>query len=498
MSIVKKVDSPNLDRFRPKKRRWWLWALLLIVIAAIAWYLIPLIVAYNSATTGNDSSNDALKQNAQGKYNQINVLLLGTNANLSDSIIVASIDPETKTVSMLSIPRDLYINDDTYGKLKINEIHSRAEGASKTKGNGAKKLKEVVAQTFGIPIHYFVRVDFDGFKKIVDSIGGIDVDVKTALSDGEYPCDNDPTKSCGFSIKAGKQHINGTTALKYTRCRKGNCGSDFGRAMRQQEVLKAIRAKALSAQVLANPKKVTDLISALGTHMLMDISATELTQSIALARSLGNPTMRSHVFGASDGLVETGNIGGKSVVVPTAGASDYSELQAFAQAYIQQPRIAAEKPTVLVRQGSATKSTVAKVVKHLEWAGFTVSTATEPDPSTTTTMLYSQTTAKPTSTDYLKDTYKVTTQKGTSGLSTETVAKPTPSPASSASPSPSNSPVVMTDAADYELVVGSDIAKILKESKPLEDNADGQDALQSPPAETSYAPGAPALVTNIP
>ncbi len=490
VSIVKKVGTSHLDNYRPKKRRWWLWAILFIIVAIIGWYLVSLIMAYNNATTGNDSGNEALKQNAQGKYNPINVLLLGTNANLSDSIIVASIDPETKTVSMLSVPRDLYIDDAEYGKLKINEVHSYAESAGgKTKGNGAKKLKEVVSEKLGIPIHYFVRVDFDGFKKIVDSIGGIDITVESTLNDTEYPCDNDPTKSCGFTIKAGQQHMNGTTALKYTRCRKGNCGSDFGRAKRQQEVISAIRTKALSAQVLANPKKVTDLISALGTHILMDFSATEMTQAISVARALGNPTMRTYVF-SEDNLVKGAMVNGKSYQVPVAGTTDYSELQVFAQAYLQQPRIILEKPTILVRQGSATKATVTKIAKHLEWAGFTVTTAIESDPTTTLTTLYSDSSSKPTSSEYLKSTYKVTPKKGVSGLSTE--AAPTPKP--SASPSTESS--ATSGAADYELIIGSDIAKILKESKPLEDDADGQDLLQSPPADTTYLQGAPTVAIH--
>ncbi len=498
VSIVKKVGTSHLDNYRPKKRRWWLWAILLIIVVIIGWYLVSLIAAYNNATTGNDTANQALKQNDQGKYNPINVLLLGTNANLSDSIIVASIDPETKTVSMLSVPRDLYIDDAQYGKFKINEIHSYAESAGgKTKGNGAKKLKEVVSEKLGIPIHYFVRVDFDGFKKIVDSIGGIEINVESTLNDTEYPCDNDPTKSCGFTIKAGPQHMNGTTALKYTRCRKGNCGSDFGRAKRQQEVISAIRTKALSAQVLANPKKVTDLISALGSHMLMDISATEMTQAISVARALGNPTMRTYVF-SEDNLVKGAMVNGKSYQVPTAGTTDFSEIQAFAQAYIQQPRIVLEKPTIMVRQGSATKATVAKVVSHLEWAGFTVTTATQADPTTTLTTLYSDANNKPTSSDYLKTTYKVTPKKGTSGLSTTTAPTPKPSASPSASPTIESTATTTPATADYELIIGSDIAKILKESKPLEDDADGQDPLQSPPAETTYLQGAHAAAAILP
>lgn len=488
---MKKAESSNLEKYRPKKRRWWLWAILLLIIAIVGWYLFSIIAAYNSATTSNTTTG-ALKQNDQGKYNAINVLLLGTNGPLSDSIIVASIDPETEAISMLSVPRDLYIEHDTYGKLKINEIHSYAEAASKTKGNGAKELKKVVADTLGIPVHYFVRVDFDGFKKIVDAVGGVDIDVKTALNDPEYPCDNDPNKSCGFTLKAGKQHMNGTLALKYTRCRKNGCGSDFGRAMRQQEVIKAIREKALSAEVLTNPKKVTDLIAALGAHMLMDFSATEVTQALSVARSFDNPTMRSHVFGTNDGLVHTANVGGKSVVVPTAGTTDFSELQAFAQAYIQEPRISAEKPTILVRQGSATKATVTKVVKHLEWAGFAVSTASESDATVTTTTMYSDS-DKATSLDYLKTTYKVSAKPGTSGLSKTTATTPTPKP--SASPETS---VPSATTFDFELIVGSDIAKILKESKPLEDDENGQDVLQSPPAETTYLRGAPSTVAFHP
>jgi LCP family protein required for cell wall assembly len=492
VSILKKSEPSQLDTYRKKKRKWWLIIPLVILFVAAAWYIIPIFLAYNNATTANTTADagTALKQNAQGEYNPINVLLIGeASGNLADSIIVASIDPETKTVSMLSVPRDLYVPIPGYGKAKINAAHSYGESGGK-KGGGPALLKQVVSTTLGIPIHYFIRVDFDGFRKLVDAVGGVDINVKTSLNDPEYPCDNDSTRSCGFSLKPGEQHMNGITALKYARCRKGTCGNDFGRAMRQQDLIKAVREKALSAQVLANPKKVTDIISVLGSHILTDFSASETTQALSLVHNFDNPTIRQYVFDNSeDGLVVTGRVGDQSVVLPRVGDGDYSELQAFTKAFFREPRIAAEKPTILVRQGSATKAATNKVAEQLKWAGFTVQTAKTADTTTAKTTLYGSTSNKAKSAAYLKDVYSVTPQSGSSGL--DTTADTATSTTSAASPSPST--------PDFELVVGSDIAKILQNAKPLEDNADGQNVLQSTPTTTSYqTQGAYGTFANTP
>jgi anionic cell wall polymer biosynthesis LytR-Cps2A-Psr (LCP) family protein len=182
-----------------------------------------------------------------------------------------------------------------------------------------------------IPVHNYVRVDFTGFKKAVDVLGGVTIDVATPLSDSEYPCEKDERKACGFSVKAGTQLMNGATALKYARCRKGNCGNDFGRAARQQEVLMAMREKALQMSTLTNPAKLAGIIDTIGSHVRTDLSTEELTRLAEILKDVKSETVRSKVIdGEEEKLVQVANIAGASVVIPAGGEGKFGPIQDFA------------------------------------------------------------------------------------------------------------------------------------------------------------------------
>ncbi|HEY1074435.1 MAG TPA: LCP family protein, partial [Patescibacteria group bacterium] len=180
MSIVTKTkdnhSSVDLDRFRQKKKRRWLFVLLGLILAVAVWFASTIFIAYNRATTTNTTGGSSILQGAGKKEEKgtINILLIGIGGashpggTLADTIMIASIDTTTQTVSLVSLPRDLYVTlPDGGGKEKINAAHSYGEKNWKTKGGGPAMLKQVVSQVTGVPIHYFVRIDFDGFKKIV-------------------------------------------------------------------------------------------------------------------------------------------------------------------------------------------------------------------------------------------------------------------------------------------------------------------------------------------
>lgn len=410
---TQKKDDVNLDRFRSKKkRRWWLAGFISVVLLVGIWYALTIFVAVERATTPNiGGSSSALAQNENNV--PINILLIGVGGQshpggtLADSIMVASIDKKQKTVSLLSIPRDLYVTIPGGGKEKINAAHSFGESNNQGKGGGPAVLKEVVSTTLGIPIHYFVRIDFEGFKKIIDSLGGVTVNVKTAINDPLYP-DAQMKGYDPFSITAGPHTLDGKTALKYARSRETT--SDFDRARRQQEVIMAIKDQVLSAKVLANPKKTTDIITILGQHILTDFSAGEIDQLITLARDLGNPKINSKVLdNGPDGLLMSSrSSAGASILVPKAGASDFSELQRFARAYIAAPSIKAENPSVELQNAGASKSTMADLKQELEWAGFSVTqTESTASPALKSVFYDNDNKAKPISGDYLEKQYDI-------------------------------------------------------------------------------------------
>ncbi len=218
---------------------------------------------------------------------RINILLLGMGgeghdgAYLTDTIILASFKPSTEQVAMLSIPRDLYIPISGSGWRKINYVNALAESKGE---DGGKATSETLGELFQVPIHYYVRADFQGFINIINKIGGINVDVENTLDDYAYPIlgeEDNPNYYSRFEhlhIEKGPQKMSGELALKYARSRHGYGieGSDFARAKRQQLVLEAVKNKLFSKQTLLNPVTITNLAGELNRHISTDLEVWEI------------------------------------------------------------------------------------------------------------------------------------------------------------------------------------------------------------------------------
>ncbi len=273
----------------------------------------------------------------------------------------------------------------------------------------------MITDTFGIPIHYFVRMDFDGFRKIVDALGGVDINVKNAIYDPYYP--NGTGGYQTFSVKAGQQHMNGETALKYARSRQTT--SDFDRARRQQEIVSAVKDKLMSPTILANPKKTTDLITIVGGHILTDFSAGEINQVVTIAKDMPNPTVYTKVLDTSTelGLLKNGtSAGGAYIIVPTAGADDYRDVSLFLQGFFAIPRIKAEGATIELKNGGVKSSVLTDLKQRFEWAGLTVTVSTESVESTKTELTDNKQITPDTLT-YFKKYLDLTPSKGSAAQS---------------------------------------------------------------------------------
>lgn len=212
-----------------------------------------------------------------------NIILLGDGghvrdgADLIDTIIVASIDFENKSVSLLSIPRDYYLRyipDEEFAGRKINELYRDFK-----KEYGEEEAFEIFQKVAGgivnLDIQYYARVDFNAFVEVVDSLGGITVDVKEKIYDTHYPNETDDGYTV-FEVDAGVQEMNGETALKFVRSRKST--SDFDRAGRQQQALIAIRNKAM--EIGLSTKTIKKLYSSVSNNLNTNLDLREL---IALA-----------------------------------------------------------------------------------------------------------------------------------------------------------------------------------------------------------------------
>jgi polyisoprenyl-teichoic acid--peptidoglycan teichoic acid transferase len=219
----------------------------------------------------------------------INVLLLGIDrrggtgwGHLTDTIIIARVDPINKTAAMLSIPRDLQLPIPGNGEDRINTANVYGYKYNYP-GGGPALLKRTIEANFGIPIDYYVMIDFEGFIKIIDTLGGIDVNVPKTLHDTKFP---DPRPGDPYAYKTvhfdpGWQHMAGKRALTYARSRMST--TDFDRASRQQQILLAIREKALSLGVLNLAAKLPSLLATTGNMAKTDMSVEEMIQLAQLA-----------------------------------------------------------------------------------------------------------------------------------------------------------------------------------------------------------------------
>jgi LCP family protein required for cell wall assembly len=237
-----------------------------------------------------------------GDGERVNVLIVGSDkrgkrtANLTDTMMVASLDPVGHSVSIVSIPRDLIGtplgNGDVFGP-KLNSLMHFADSHPKDypKG-GLRTLEDAVGALLGIPIHYYASLDFDGFIKMVDAVGGVDVNVTKGFADPTY--DGFGFESTGYAIAAGPHHLDGANALAFARSRKAVGESDFTRQARQQQILLALRNQATRGGSLLF--KLPDLLDAVGDTIRSDVPVDQLPALAAIMEEVGRDAVTSVVI----------------------------------------------------------------------------------------------------------------------------------------------------------------------------------------------------------
>lgn len=230
---------------------------------------------------------------------RINILLLGRagehypGKNLTDTIMIMSIDTVNKKVSLLSLPRDLYVSiPETSLFTKINSLYQYGLNT----GDGIAPLRMSLETITGQTIHYSFVLDFDGFEKVVDALHGISVDVVRDFFDSRYPGKNYSYET--FEIKKGWQTLDGATALKYVRERHNDPEGDFGRAKRQQQVIQAIKDKAFSLGTFFNIFTISDVFTALNESVQTDMSLDDMEKFLSIIKRLDTKNVTSIVVDA--------------------------------------------------------------------------------------------------------------------------------------------------------------------------------------------------------
>jgi LCP family protein required for cell wall assembly len=300
---------------------------------------------------------------------RVNLLLLGADKRpdetiyRTDTLIVVTLDPATKTAGMLSIPRDLWVSIPGYGESRINQAFVLGE-VKKYPGGGPALAMRTVQEFLGVPIHGYILVDFDGFRKLIDQIGGIDVQVDKPIDDTQYPTDDYGYQE--VHIPAGLVHMDGDLALKYARVRHGS--SDIDRGRRQQQVLMAARDKALRLNLLP---KLPSLMATVMSAVQTDLQPGEILALAKLANQVDAANIRAAVVDYTM-VVETKTPSGGDVLLPNREKIRALVDEMFSSGNNNHKRVPGESAKIEVLNGAGVPGLAAQMAALLKEQGFEV------------------------------------------------------------------------------------------------------------------------------
>jgi len=317
---------------------------------------------------------------------RINILLLGMGGPghdgpyLTDTNIILSIQPSTKQIAMISVPRDLGV--EIGGAIrKIN--YANAYGEVNSPGNGGEYARQIFAKTFNLDIPYYIRVDFKAFEDLINEVGGISIDVVHPFTDSQFPGPNYSYQTITFT--AGIQTMDGERALQYARSRHGNNGegSDFARARRQQQILSALKEKLLSFGTYTNPIRIQKILQTLSEHITTNLDFGQIMYLANLGRE-ANEGIKMLVLdnGTNGFLNSTITQSGAFILYPRAG--DFNEINTAIKNIFNDEKITTTNPNPIenpsifptakieIQNGTWIPGLAALVEKKLQDKGFTI------------------------------------------------------------------------------------------------------------------------------
>ncbi len=352
-------QARQTGKVKPKQKRRFTWKKAVLLVFLII--LIPLLYFgiwdyhnFSHASKKMFGSGNLLSalppNNLKNQEGRTNILMAGfsaddpghSGAQLTDSIMILSMDKSSKTGYMLSVPRDLYANIPGFGYAKINEAYQDGERSHFSEPGYAKSgmglLEKVVSESFGIKLDYYVLINYGAVKDTVAALHGIAVDIKSNDPRGIYDPNFLPKEGGALKLKNGKQTINAQTALKLTRARGetyksyGLSQSDFDRTKNQREVIKDIKEK-LTWKVLIDPRKNKPILDAFANNIKTDLGINNVLPAYKLFNSIPDDKLQS--VGLRDAAKKVNLLtsyrtpSGQSALIPANGINDYTEIKAL-------------------------------------------------------------------------------------------------------------------------------------------------------------------------
>ncbi len=308
----------------------------------------------------------------EGEYDIVNVLLIGGDSaddryvGRTDVIIVVSVNRTAGTVSLLSIPRDLYVYIPGDRVYRVNTAYPHGEAVA-ADGGGAGLLAATIEYNLGIHIDYYAYVDFGAFRQIIDDLGGVEISVDCALSDWRLIDPSlDPTLEESweqFTLPIGVHQMDGDLALWFARSRRTT--SDFDRGRRQQVILRALWGRIRSLDLLA---QITEVWSQVIETVETDISLEDVLNLAPVAAAINTDHIASYTFRPNIEVTFYTSPEGSSVLMPQTVA-----IQSLIHRVMQpvtQHQLVQEGARVDVLNGSGVSDLSRVAVERLAWEGF--------------------------------------------------------------------------------------------------------------------------------
>lgn len=398
----KRANRTKTQRIRRRILFGVMWLAIIAVVAVIGWLVFKTLNLSNNVLNGNIFDivqSQPLKKDANGRSN---FLIFGTaeddeggehgGANLTDSIMVVSVNQDKKDAYMVSLPRDLWSRHimpngevcTTGYEGKLNEQYFCASNDGQDEPAGAKALSEKVTEITGLDVQYYVHLNFTAVVEAVDAVGGVEVTIESPDPRGIF--DDNFDWKCNYKCNYVK-YPNGPTgimdgehalALARARGASGNTyglpQANFDREKNQQKIIKALVEKATSAGTLTNLGAVTGLIDALGNNLRTNIETKEIRTLMDLGTKIPQDSIISLSLNSDGNMLVTGDKrpNGQSIIRPIAGLLDYSAIHKYIKKEILSEPYMKEEASISVMNGSGTAGVALSFANKLEDLSFVI------------------------------------------------------------------------------------------------------------------------------
>lgn len=320
----------------------------LLVVGAAGFAVYKLNSTASKVASGNALGLLTSTKLAGESTGRVNILLAGNSADdpghggaeLTDSIMVLSVDTTQNSAFVVSVPRDLWVNVPGYGYEKINAAYTQG---------GMDQLQTVVENSLGLQINYSTLVNYTAFKQAVDAVGGIDVTIASSDPRGIYDPNIAAADNGPLILANGVQHLDGQTALNLARARNdptpagvrgyGLPNGDFDRSANQRLMLVALAKKVQTSGVLANPVKISQLMDAFGNNVTTTFTTSELRRAVEILAKIDPATIQSVSLTDANLLTSYTSPAGASALRPTAGLTDFTQIKDFVQGFMTEAAI---------------------------------------------------------------------------------------------------------------------------------------------------------------